>query len=503
MRILLLAGLLALAAPSGWAGTAAVAAEAADWRKLQLPDGARESLRGAGFRLEDDGRVLDPRTRLPLTPDQLNAQLVLMNLNTQRLALEKLNFALGKNPPDRAAAEGLKGDLPADVAGALDANKDLAAVRALSESSLERIAAYFDASRTPQERRDAAGPVLAGTPGPRVPLPYFDAGERALGDSLRAAAAAKLGADPVGRTILARLNGAGGKPDLPPILVEDLTGGPAEYDYRRRALVVDRMQLLSAAADGVAPKDRAALATSLASLKDLTAYLNAHPEAVKAFAAANDAVLAHELTHAWQDRREPVLREMARGNLPQALVTDYEIEAWTTKNLYIHSVLKHNPRAAVDSFELDDYRKMAENRTGWIAALRRTVEAETMNAMDIATVEEVQAARLRAARARPATTREEQEAKALDLAGMTRAQRELREAAVAQHERLSRLAAGGAAKVAAESPALLAAHYLAAAQAASGPVDFSVLIQKAGAYADKTGDAALIAKVRALKESRK
>jgi len=501
MRSLLLAAVLLAAAPLRAAVSAADAPAAADWRRSELNGGMQDALRGAGFRLEDDGRVLDPKTRAALTPDQLSAALTAINLNTQRLALERLNVLLAKNPPDLAGAAALKGNLPQDVAAALDANKDLAGLRALSDRSLEGIAAYFDGTRTPDERRGAAAPVRAGVPGPRVPLPYFDAGERALGDSLRAAAAKTISADPFGREVLARLNGPDGRPDLPPIVVEDLTGAAAEYDYRRRALVVDRQSVMSAVADGVPAKDRGALARSLESRAALTAYLNKHPDAVAAFAAKNDVLLVHELTHAWQDRRDPVMREMARGSLPQAVVIDYEIEAWTTKNLYLHSRLKSNPGAAVDDAELADYQRMVADRPAWVARLRRGYEENAVNAMDLATAEQTQSLRLTARRRRATLSRDEQTDKALDLAAMTRAQRELKETRAAEDSRLTRLENRSDA-AARGSASLLAEHYLAAALAANGAVDFSVLIQKAEGFAVKSGDAELLAKIRSLKGRR-
>ncbi|MFI5346344.1 MAG: hypothetical protein ACHQ51_08215 [Elusimicrobiota bacterium] len=499
MRSLLLAALLLTAPALRAAVVSADAPAAADWKRSQLTDGMQDALRGAGFRLENDGRVLDPKTHDALTPDQLAAALTGINLNTQRLALERLNLALSKTPPDLAAAQALKDDLPGDVAQALAANKDLSGLRALSEQNLEKIAAYFDGSRTPEERREAAQPVRAGAPGPRVPLPYFDPAEKALGDSLRAAAAQAIGADPFGRKVLARLDGPDGKPDLPPVVVEDLTGAAAVYDYRRRALVVDRQLLMAAITEGVPAKDRGALAQSLASRTALIAYLNKHPEAAAAFAKANDVVMVHELTHAWQDRRDPVMGEMSRGTLPQAMLTDYEIEAWTTKNLYIASLLKRDPGAAVDDFELQDYKQMVLGHDAWVEQLRQTYQADAVNAMDIATAEEIQRLRLDAARRRAANTRDEQTAKAQDLAAMTRAQRELRATGEAQRKRLSRLAGTDAAQAAKDAPSILAEHYLAVAIASSGPVDFAVAIQKAEEFAVASGDATLLAKVRSMK----
>jgi hypothetical protein len=498
MRSLLLAALL-LTAPALRAAVVTVDAPAAtDWRQDRLTDGMQDALRGAGYRLEGDGRVLDPKTHQPLTSDQLAAALTALNLNTQRLALERLNLALAKNPPDLAAAQALKDDLPAEVAQALAANKDLNGLRALSAQNLEKIAAYFDGSRTPEERRDAALPVRAGAPGARVSLPYFDPAEKTLGDSVRAAAVKAIGADPFGRKVLARLDGADGKPDLPPVVVEDLTGEAAVYDYRRRALVVDRQLLLSAIADGVPAKDRGALAQSLASRAAMIDYLNKHPDAVAAFTKANDAVIVHELTHAWQDRRDPVMAEMARGTLPEAMLTDYEIEAWTTKNLYIASRLKNDPGAAVDDFELKDYQQMVAGHAAWVEQLRRTYQSGAVNAMDMATAEQIQRARLDSARRRAADTRDAQTAKAQDLAAMTRAQRELKSTAEAEQKRLAKLAGTDAAQAVKDAPSLLAKHYIAVALASTGSVDFAVALAKAEDFAVQSGDPKLLEQVRAL-----
>jgi len=405
MRPLLLAVALA-AAPARAAVVAADPPAAADWRKSDLPDAMKDALRGEGLRLEDDGRVLDGRTRAALTPDQLAAALARIGLTTQRLALERLSLLLAKDPlspEDRAAAEALKGDLPPDVAAALDARAGLADLRRATGEGLARVAAYFDGARTLDERRANALPVRAGPPGARAPLPYFDESERRLGDALRAAAARTLDADPFGRRIVARLNGRDGRPDLPPIVVEDLSGEAAAYDYRRRALVVDRASLIASVAGRVPAMDRTAVVKSLGARGALIGYLNAHPDAVAAFAAENDALLAHELTHAWQDRREPVMQEMARGNLPEALLVEYEREAWTTKNLYISSRLARDPAAKLDGEELRDFEAMADDYGAWAAALRARYQDAAVNAMDVPTAAALQRARLAAARDRKST----------------------------------------------------------------------------------------------------
>jgi hypothetical protein len=504
MRALLLAASLLIPAPPRSAVVAPDAA-VADWRQAGLPAAMVEALRGAGYGLLDDGRVLDPKSRLPLTAGELDAALTRINLSTQQLSLERLRLVLAHEPlgdADRAAAAALKGDLPGDVAKALDEKEGLADLRALADQDLTRIAAYFDGVRTPAERAEAASPVLAGDPGPRVTLPYFDPSERILGDALRAAAAARIAEDPFGRTVLARLDGADGKPDIPPIVVENLSGDVAEYDYRRRALVLDQEALAASVADGVPAKDRGALEKTLSSRQSLIDYLNVHPNAVAAFAAQNDVLLVHELTHAWQDRRDPIMQEMSRGTLPGAVVIDYEEEAWLTKNLYLQSKLKRDPASVADDVELSDFRKMSADPENWLRDLRADYEGAASNAMNLATARQIQERRLESARARPVADRAAQAAKSLDLLALTRADTELAAADTRERERVSALF-GEAGSGQASSSALLSAYYLQSARKAANDVEFSVRIQKAEDYAVQSGNAALLAKVRAAKAKRR
>ena len=496
MKALFLAASLLAAAPLRAAVVPAGDASAADWRQAQLPDAMQGALRGAGYGLLDDGRVLDPKTRASLTQPELAAAVNRINLSTQRLSLERLRLLLAHEPlsdSDRAAAAALKGDLPDDAARALDSKASLADLRALADRDLTQIAAYFDGSRTPAERAEAAAPVQAGVPGPRAPLPYFDPSERSLGDSLRAAAATQVAKDPFGRTVLARLDG-----NIPPIVVENLSGDVAEYDYRRRALIVDQNTLAASVADGVPAKDRGALEKTLASRQALIGFLNAHPQAVAAFASQNDVLLVHELTHAWQDRRDPIMQEMSRDALPAAVVIDYEEEAWLTKNIYLQSKLKHDPESVADDVELSDYRKMSADPRNWLGDLRADYAGAASNAMNLETARAIQEHRLEMARARPVADRDAQSAKSLDLLALTRADKELAAAVEKESARVSELL-GGASRDQASSSALLASYYLQSASRAPNNVEFSVRIKKAEEYAVNSGDAALLAKVRAAK----
>lgn len=503
MRSLIIAACLAASAPLRAGEVPADAPVAADWHKAGLPDGAKEALAGAGYRFEDDGRVLDPETQEPLSSEKLLEAVSRLGLAAQRLALERLDLILSKDTldaADREAISALKESLPEAVAKAVDARKSAADLRRLVGQDLSRISSYFDAARTMGERRDAAQPVRAAEPGRRVALPYFNESERRAGETLNAAAGTAIARDAFGRTVLARLNGDDGKPALPPVIVSDLPGGAvAAYDYRRRALVVDRATMLMSVTEDAPPQDRAALSKTLASRQALVDHLARHPEAAASFAAKNDALLVHELTHAWQDRRDTLMREMARGNLPQALIIDYEVEAWTTKNLYIHSRLKHDPRARIDVFELEDYTKMNASYAAWEDELKTRYSEAIPDAMEIKTVAAIQVRRLAATRARAASTTQDQTAKALDLLGMTRAERGVQRLSVTQKARHESLLRDGVAGMRAESAAALAEHYLSAALHAPNPIETSVLLQKAEDFARESGDKELLARVRARK----
>jgi hypothetical protein len=504
MRSLLLAA--ALLAPVARAQTgapapaAAAASASADWRRADLSAAQKDALAASGYRLEADGRVLDPTTLGALSSDEFSSALTRLGLGAQQSALERLRLLLAKDDPtpaDRAAIAALRGSLPDDVAKAVDAGAAAADLRALADRDLSRIAAYFDAARSPQQRVLDAAPVALGAPGPRTPLPYFDPAERALGDSLRAAAVRTLGRDPVGREVLARLNGPDGKPVLPPIVVENSPdGAAADYNYARRALVVDVETLRASIVGGAPAPQRAALRAKLSSRSDLISYADSHPDSLAAFAAQNDALLAHELTHAWQDRRDPVMQEMARGALPPALIIDDEVEAWTVKNLYVASRLKNDPRASLDPNELADFASMAAGRAAWQFELQQRYQAAAPDAMNLGTVADMQALRVARTRARTASTADEQASKSLDLLMQTRAQREVQSARTAQEARLTALGRDADA-ASAQAPRLLAEHFLAAADDAANPTERAANLQQAERFARASGDAGLLARVQA------
>ncbi|MDP3543001.1 MAG: hypothetical protein Q8T11_11105 [Elusimicrobiota bacterium] len=505
MKPLILAAMLVWAAPAAAAPEPAAPAVQADWRRDGVDERIKAGLTSLGWRLEDDGRALDPKTKSPAAKAVLDKAVLDLRQDARRAALESLNLMLDPNRPaefgDDTRKQLLAQDLPPGLAAAvLDPDSDLSKTRAMAVAELDKVAAYFDGGRTMADRRAAAQPVSAGTPGPRVDLPYHTVLERSVGEKLQASARAEIGRDPFGRTVLSRLDAAG-KPDLPPILVEDQGGGiVARYDYRRRAVVLDREGVLASVTGTVPPRQAAALRASLSTRAALLAYLEAHPEAVEAVVKDNDVLLVHELTHAWQDRRDPVFREMARGNIPDVQPLEYEEEAYKTKNLYIRSKLKHDPASVKMNDDFDDYVMMTHGLGSWRRKLFDDIEtAAPARALTLKSTTSIEAARLARVRARSVATSEEQQAKALDLLGLNRGQKELAKLEAAHAKRMAALdpEIEGATTASFKD---LGSYYLVQALTATRAPDRMTFLEKAGRYARASGDNTLIEEVRKAKE---
>ena len=500
-----LAVILALS-PAAFAAPAPAAVDAqADWRRAGVDERVKAGLTSLGWRLEDDGRALDPKTKAPVTKAVLDKAVLDLRQDARRAALEALNVMLDPGRPeeigDRQRKEMLAQDLPPGLAAAvLDPGSDLSKTRAMAVAELDKVAAYFDGGRTLADRQAGAQPVSAGAPGPRVDLPYYTALEKSVGEKLQSSAQAVIGRDPFGRTVLARLE-VKGKPALPPVVIEDQSGGvAAQYDYRRRAVVLDRESVLDSVAGTVPPRQASALRASLGTRPALLAYLDAHPEAVAAVIKDHDVVLVHELTHAWQDRRDPIFREMARGNIPDVQPLEYEEEAYKTKNLYLRSKLRNDPASVRMDDELGDYTLMSHGLESWKAALFEGIkDASPSRAHSFPSARAIQSARLERVRSRSVATSEEQKAKALDLQALTRGGRQLAELEAAHAKRMAALDDGIRDSTAAGYKDL-GSFYLAQALNASRAPDRETFLARAESYAKASGDDALIAEVRKAKE---
>ncbi len=514
--LILLVGLLtlpaaALAAPAPGvppgSSTPAAPAVQADWRRDGVDERVKAALTGKGWRFEDDGRALDPKTKGPADKAVLDKVVRDLRQDARRAALEAVNQMLDPNRPeeigDRQRKEKLAEDLPPGLAAALlDAKSDLAKTRAMAGAELDKVAAYFDGGRSLADRQSAAQPVSAGTAGPRVDLPYYTVLERSVGKKIQASAQAEIGRDPFGKIVLSRLN-VGGKPNLPPILIEDQSGSVvAKYDFRRQAVVLDREGVLASVVATVPPAQRIALRAALPTRAALLSYLEAHPEAVNAVVKDNDVLIVHELTHAWQDRRDPIFREMARGNIPDVQPLEYEEEAYKTKNIYLRSKLKNDPASVKMDDDFTDYTLMTHGLMPWKDSLINNIKnASPSRAQTVQSIRAIEAGRINRVQNRAVTTSAEQQAKALDLAALTRGGRQLAELDDAHARRMADLDSA-IKKGRSEGYRDLGSYYLVQALTAARAPDRITYLDRAETYAKASGSKALIEEVRKAKEQK-
>ncbi len=480
----------------------------ADWRRDGVDDRVKQALTGQGWRFEDDGRALDPKTKAPATQALLKKTILDLRQDARRAALEAVNVMLASGKPTEAKdlerIRTLANELPpAIVSALLDPKSDINAIKAMSSAELVRASAYFDGSRSLADRQAAAQPVSASAAGPRVDLPYHTTAEKAVGEKLRTASEKVIGADPFGKTVLARLDGKPKRPDLPPIVIEDQSGSSvAQYDIRRQAIVLDRQGIMDSVVGTVPPQQRVALRQSISTRAALLAYLDTHPDAILAVAKDHDVVMVHELTHAWQDRREPVFREMARGNLPDIQPLEYEEEAYKTKNYYIQSKLKNDPASVKLDAEFKDYISMTHSGPAWWEAkvidLR---DASPSRALPLRSAGAIELERYERAKARAVATSEDQQSKALDLQILTRGQAQIAALAPAQSKRIAAVDAD-IEKGRPERYKLLGSYYLVQGLHAERSTDRIALLDQAARYAKVSGSPTLVEEVRKAREAK-
>ncbi|MDE2291666.1 MAG: hypothetical protein KGL53_06255, partial [Elusimicrobia bacterium] len=208
-------------------------------------------------------------------------------------------YLASRRPPDApltdqdvAAIRGLvynmtgKKELPAalDVKHALRAGIPPSALAGGLARASQSLGEFFDRNGSIKSLASAGSFRSVGTGEWKSPSDsmYFGAPERALGDRMQGAFAARLAQNPVGRELLARFGTGDQKPKLPAFLVAPLGSfAGAEYDPGRNTVIINSDKLLDAPQFArLAPERRDALKAD-ASL--LSAYLLKHPGEVDAY----------------------------------------------------------------------------------------------------------------------------------------------------------------------------------------------------------------------------
>ncbi len=151
-----------------------------------------------------------------------------------------------------------------------------------------------------------------------------------------------------GRELLGRFKDAKGRPDLPKLTVLKMSqrpgdagygGAAAVYDESSRTVILSHWHVVRQILAGVPAAEREKLGARLSDSRALAEYLRAHPAQRTAVANRVDVTLFHELTHAWQYRRQSLAVESIRGNAPSGIILAREHEAFFGGNRYFHEKL--------------------------------------------------------------------------------------------------------------------------------------------------------------------
>ncbi len=174
------------------------------------------------------------------------------------------------------------------------------------------------------------------------PLPAYDNGEGALNRALQGQVIMKLSRNPEGRKVLERLK-VNGKIILPPIFVlEAQKNMGAFYQWTPQG---DRVVLNAKYVFQGAPDKKKLISDFRAGNR----YLLEHPEVLKGYLKKYDDILAHELTHTWQERRDHVSTLSHAHLLVHRDYIEEEQEAFLTQARYLSYAALKDPTKAMDS----------------------------------------------------------------------------------------------------------------------------------------------------------
>jgi hypothetical protein len=385
-------------------GKALTPEETASWLKPHdclkepLHSATQMTLLANGYRFDDgSGRILTPVSKAPVTRIEVAALAYQIGLNRRHSTLLAMQTVLKDQDPGKplsaesetrlkAIAESNHDILPAEITDIL-ASAGTARALALKqtvEDSFVDSTRFFDGQKTVLDRAYAAVPGLR-IPALQAKTPYFDDPEKRLGAALAEDAAELLKANPVGREILDRLRDGSGKPRLPAMLVLRLGSGDGkEYDRAGAvcipgdpgsviisygtAVAATRQALkeaLAASGNKVSDQDRKTFDAGLDQPSRLAGLLLDMPELRRFVLSKLEGTLAHELTHAWQFRRDRSSVETSLGNLPGVILIENEHEAARVQLRYLHEELKTGRSKDLRTFDLDSYQLLLTDYDRW------------------------------------------------------------------------------------------------------------------------------------------
>lgn len=396
---------------------------AAEYERLSAPydaavdamaNGAWSGLIFTGYRLQDSTcRILDPEKHQPVTRIEVLGFERRIGDSRGFTALEELLVALKHADPNKppsaavlarlAELEARGEKLPESILRAFaDRTLTAGALRGRAEGTYAEALRAWEGSRGLKDLADAALPPVSGYNVPALRKGRIEAWEQVIGDGFSSDMQALFSRTEAGRELLGRFKDAKGRPDLPKMTVLKMSqrpndagygGAAAVYDETSRTVILNHWFVVGQILAAAAPAERAKLGAQLVDSRALAEYLRAHPAARAAVADRVDVTLFHELTHAWQYRRQTLGVETMRGNAPSGIILAHEHEAFFGMYRYLHEKLMRDPDAAVRSPDFGGYLAMMNDPEKYRDQITRQYQAGIAASTDFKTLEQVQAER--------------------------------------------------------------------------------------------------------------
>ncbi|MBI3553065.1 MAG: hypothetical protein HY077_11170 [Elusimicrobia bacterium] len=494
-----------------------------DFHKVPVPDEERSQLTIEGCRFDEESGhilILDDKTKAKVPLPKLTLEFF---QKQSRLAagheiLERMSLLLSQQPSDKPLPDEVKAQLksmlerspgaavPEALVKAINApGAAVPEARALVEKAYTDSTRFFDGQQTLGEHFKSAMPVLPGWNKPHKPAQFFDDNERRLGNALRASAQEHFARSPIGQELLDHFKDKHGKVKLPPFLVLDIDERMgAVYNQTNKTVVVNQRYVVDGLTAHLPERERDALRLELKDSKKFAAYLLAHPEAREAFLKQQDVTIFHELTHAWQDRRERLFDEMGRGNTPAVIHLEYEHEAFIQENRYMHWKVLHDPASAKDDPMLPSYMEMLSDfdkfRDG---VTQQYYQLFPKNAATLATVNDLQKERVSAARRLMGESLHAGLVEMLRLFGMARGSSQIKRVESSSRKRMEAFLKDEYPRMQEEGRRGIVEVYLLNAQDDKTAIERDSDLLTAEEWAKATQDEKLIERVRKAKDANK
>ncbi len=242
------------------------------------------------------------------------------------------------------------------------------------EHSTQKMDLFFDARNSIKGliKENQFPSNHAGTWNSRGSSPFVDKPEVQVNDIAQKAVVEALSQNPVGREVLDHFTNRKGVVRLPDFLVGEMKGFSfAETHPGENRIVFNKKYFFQD--QSFSKLSRQEKRSILSNSNKMNAWLAKHPKSLASFIKNNDYVLAHELTHAWLDRKIPL------GPYNPADELENEYQAFTTEARYVQAQVLAHPKSSLANPQYGEELSALKLLLGNYDEFRARIKEEYLN----------------------------------------------------------------------------------------------------------------------------